>query len=62
MTHKFNDTLKINDDRIKRKCHYIVLEAMADILQSAETGLPYPMTSHFDREAPMDPTKPHGVL
>ena len=39
-----------------------VLETMAGILKSAETGLPYVMTSHFEREAPMDPTLPHGVL
>ena len=39
-----------------------VLEAMAGVLKSAETGEPYVMTSHFDREAPMDPTLPHGKL
>ena len=39
-----------------------VLEAMAGIMQSAETGKPYQMTSVFEREAPMDPTLPHGVL
>lgn len=39
-----------------------VLEAMTGILQSAETGLPYTMTSTFRREAPMDPSLEHGVL
>ena len=39
-----------------------VLEAMAGILKSAESGTPYNMTSHFEREAPMDPTLPHGIL
>ncbi len=39
-----------------------VLEAMCGILESAKTGLPYVMTSHFEREAPMDPTLPHGRL
>ena len=39
-----------------------VLETMAGIMKSAETGEPYVLTSHFDREAPMDPTLEHGVL
>ena len=39
-----------------------VLEAMSGILESARTGLPYEMTSHYEREAPMDPTLPKGVL
>lgn len=39
-----------------------VLEAMTGILQSAKTGMPYVMTSHFEREAPMDPALPHGKL
>ena len=39
-----------------------VLEAMCGIMKSAETGKPYTMTSRFEREAPMDPTLPHGVL
>ncbi len=39
-----------------------VLEAMCGIMKSAETGKPYVMTSRFEREAPMDPTLPHGVL
>ena len=30
--------------------------------KSAESGTPYNMTSHFEREAPMDPTLPHGIL
>ena len=41
---------------------YHVLEAMTGILKSADTGMPYVMTTKFKREAPMDPTMPHGVL
>ncbi|MBQ7322598.1 MAG: Gfo/Idh/MocA family oxidoreductase [Clostridia bacterium] len=41
---------------------YHVLEAMTGMMKSAETGMPYEMTTHFEREAPMDPTLPHGVL
>ena len=41
---------------------YHVLEVMTGIMKSAETGVPYEMTTHFEREAPMDPTLPHGVL
>lgn len=41
---------------------YHVLEAMMGMMKSAETGLPYDMTTTFEREAPMDPTLPHGVL
>ncbi len=41
---------------------YHVLEAMTGIMKSAETGVPYRMTTHFEREAPMDPSLPHGVL
>jgi predicted dehydrogenase len=39
-----------------------VLEAMAGIMESAKTGTPYIMTSHFEREAPMDPSLPNGIL
>ncbi|MBQ9960291.1 MAG: gfo/Idh/MocA family oxidoreductase, partial [Firmicutes bacterium] len=39
-----------------------VLEAMAGIMESAKTGAPYVMTSHFEREAPMDPSLPNGIL
>ena len=39
-----------------------VLEAMCGILKSAETGMPYEMTSKYEREAPLDPTLPDGVL
>ncbi len=41
---------------------YHVLEVMTGVMKSAETGMPYEMTTHFTREAPMDPTLPHGVL
>jgi hypothetical protein len=35
---------------------------MASIMKSAELQAPVALTSHFEREAPMDPTLPHGVL
>ena len=41
---------------------YHVLEVMTGIMKSAETGMPYVMTTKFTREAPMDPTLPHGTL
>ena len=41
---------------------YHVLEVMTGIMKSCETGIPYEMTSKFNREAPMDPTLPHGCL
>ena len=41
---------------------YHVLEVMTGVMKSAETGMPYEMTTHFEREAPMDPSLPHGVL
>ena len=39
-----------------------VLEAMAGTMKSAEMNAPYEMKTHFEREAPMDPTLPHGYL
>ena len=39
-----------------------VLEVMCGIMKSAESGTPYVLTTRFSREAPMDPTLPHGVL
>ena len=41
---------------------YHVLEVMMGVIKSAETGEPYKMTTRFEREAPMDPSLPHGVL
>ena len=41
---------------------YHVLEVMTGIMKSAETGVPYEMSTHFEREAPMDPSLPHGIL
>lgn len=41
---------------------YHVLEVMCGIMKSCETGVPYVMTTSFEREAPMDPTLPHGTL
>ena len=48
--------------RASYKQTYHVLEAMTGIMKSAESGQPYEMTTKFTREAPMDPTLPHGVL
>ena len=39
-----------------------VLEVMCGIAESARTGEVYKMTSHFEREAPMDKKLPHGCL
>lgn len=39
-----------------------VLEVLTGALKSAECGSPYEMTTTYDRPAPMDPTRPHGVL
>ena len=41
---------------------YHVLEVMTGAMKSAETGTVYEVKSHFEREAPMDPSLPHGVL
>lgn len=41
---------------------YHVLEVMTGALKSAKSGMPYEMTTTFTREAPMDPTLPHGYL
>ena len=41
---------------------YHVLEIMTGVMKSAETGAPYRMTTRFNREAPMDPSLPHGEL
>ena len=48
--------------RASYKQTFHVLEAMASVLKSAETGLPVALTSHYEPEAPMDPTLPHGIL
>lgn len=41
---------------------YHVLEVMTAIMKSAQTGQPCDISSKFTREAPMDPSLPHGVL
>lgn len=51
-----------NPSRTTCKQTFHVLEAMASIMKSAELQAPVALTSHFEREAPMDPTLPHGVL
>lgn len=48
--------------RTTYKQTFHVLEAMCGILISAEKGDSYTMTTHFEKEAPMDPTLPHGKL
>ncbi|MBQ8509121.1 MAG: Gfo/Idh/MocA family oxidoreductase [Clostridia bacterium] len=39
-----------------------VLEIMDAVLNSAKTGEPVEIKSHFEREEPMNPLLPHGVL
>ena len=48
--------------RTASKQTFHVLETMASIMRSAETGMSIDLTSHFEREAPMDPSLPHGEL
>lgn len=48
--------------RTTSKQTFHVLEVMASVMKSAEIGAPVTLTSHFEREAPMDPTLPHGEL
>ena len=48
--------------RTTSKQTFHVLEAMTGILESAAKGTPYVMTSHFEKETPMDPSLPHGKL
>ena len=48
ITHKFNDTLKINDYRIKSKCHYIFLTVVAHfLLQKLECNREKPLYCGF---------------
>ncbi len=39
-----------------------VLEIMASVYESAKLDAPITLKTHFDREAPMDPSLPHGIL
>ena len=48
--------------RTSYKQTYHVLEVMTGAMKSAESGKPYVMTTHFEREAPLDAKAPHGVL
>jgi len=43
--------------RTTSKQTFHVLEIMASIMKSAETGMPVVLTSHFEREAPMESAK-----
>ena len=53
---------KGRDPRASYKQTLHVLEVMTGAMKSAESGLPYVMTTKFERLAPMDPTLPHGEL
>ena len=48
--------------RTSYKQTFHVLEAMTSIMKSAEIGKAVELSSHFEREAPMDPSLPCGVL
>jgi len=48
--------------RTTYKQTFHVLEVMASVMKSAELGAPVELTSHFEREAPMDKSLPKGVL
>ena len=48
--------------RASYKQTYHALEVMMGAMKSAESGEVYHMTTTFKREAPLDPTMPHGVL
>ena len=48
--------------RTTYKQTFHVLEVMASVMKSAELGSPIDITSHFEREAPMNPDMPRGVL
>ena len=48
--------------RTTYKQTFHVLEVMSSVMKSAELGEPVELTTHFDREAPMDATLPHGIL
>ena len=50
------------EGRTTYKQTFHVLEIMASVMKSAETGAPVTLKSHFEKEAPMDPTLPTGVL
>jgi len=50
------------EGRTTYKQTFHVLEIMASIMKSAEIGTPVTLKSHFEKEAPMDPTLPTGVL
>jgi len=48
--------------RATSKQTFHVLEVMAGVLESAKSGKPYILSSHFEKEPPMDPTLEHGKL
>ena len=52
----------VRASRTTSKQTFHVLEVMASVMKSAEIGAPVTLSSHFEREAPMDPTLPHGEL
>ena len=38
------------------------LEVMDSVLKSAQTGMPVNLSTTFERKAPMDASKEHGIL
>ncbi len=55
----------IENDRPPRASYlqtYHMLEVMTGIMKSTETGVPYKMTTRFERQSPMDANLPHGIL
>ncbi len=48
--------------RTTSKQTFHVLEVMSGIMKSAELNVPVEITSHFEREVPMDAALPHGIL
>jgi predicted dehydrogenase len=52
----------VRASRTTSKQTFHVLEVMASVMKSAEIGEPVTLSSHFEREAPMDPSLAHGEL
>ena len=52
----------VRASRTTSKQTFHVLEVMASVMKSAEIGAPVTLSSHFEREAPMDPSLAHGEL
>ena len=52
----------VRASRTTSKQTFHVLEVMSSVMKSAEIGEPVTLNSHFEREAPMDPSLAHGEL